>query len=124
VAKEKRDLSPAEAKLAQWVMEADSDAKDLQWDPEFSLRYPNLWVFLTWRILGSVERAPGRLSLSADGQAWRASYYDPSTRRSCSAMGTSIDDVLARLDKAITAPDTVWSGGQRKFSGFRKRKTE
>lgn len=118
----KPELTPAEAKLAQWVMEADSDAKDLQWDPEFSMRYPSLWVFLTWPQIGEVVRAPGRLSLTADGTAWRAQYYDPSARRSCSAMGATLDSALSRIDAALTAPDTVWSGGKPKFKGFQKKK--
>lgn len=120
----KKDLSAAELKLAAWASEEKDDEKDLQWDPEFAMRYPSLWVFLTWRSIGNVLRAPGRLSLSSDGTAWRVGYYDPSARRSCAAVGTTLDDALSRIDKALTAEDTVWSGGQPKFKGFRKRKSE
>jgi len=117
-----RDISPAEMKLAQWAQEDGHEEVALDWDPEFALRWPALWVFLTWGAVGDVLRTPGRLSLSADGTSWRAGYFDPSARRSCAAVGTTLEDALSRLNSALTAPETVWSKGQPKQKGFRKKK--
>jgi len=118
----KRDLSPAEIKLSQFIQEATTDAEIADWDAEFALSYPTLWVFLTWRQVGDVLRAPGRLSLTADGTAWRLGYYDPSAKRSTAVVGATVADCLSRMNLALTAPETVWSGGQPKFRGFQKRK--
>jgi len=117
-----RELNPAELKLSQFIQEATNDAEIAEWDAEFALSYPTLWVFLTWRQVGDVLRAPGRLSLTADGTSWRLGYYDPSAKRSCAVVGTSVADCLSRMNSALTAAETVWSGGTPKFRGFQKRK--
>lgn len=119
-----RDLTPAEAKLAQWVKESKDEPEDLAWDAEFSMQYPSLWLFLTWRTIGDVVRTPGRLSLQVDGTSWRLGYYDPSAKRSCAVVGATLADCLSRLNAALTAPETVWSGGKPKSTTFRKRKSE
>lgn len=118
----KRDLSPAEETLVRFVKEAFNGEELADFDPEFSLLYPSLWMFLTWRQIGDVERSPGRLSMSVDGSCWRLSYYDPSAKRSTAVVAPSLADGLKRLDQAVTASDTVWTGGKKKNASFRKLK--
>lgn len=120
----KRELNPIEQRLAQWAQEAEDGPSIPDYDPEFSASFPNLWVLLSWRSIGNYDRSPGTLSVSADGTGWRLSYYDPSARRRCTVAANSLTEGLRKLDAAVGAPDTVWSGGKPRSQSFRKRKTE
>lgn len=91
-------------------------------DPDFAASFPNLWVFLTWRDVGDFQKLPGKLTIAADGTGWKATYYDPSARRGCSVFAPTLMDALRRLDCAVVAPDTAWSGGGGKRSGWTKKK--
>ena len=84
-----KDLNPIERLLGQWAMEANGEALLPCHDPEFSASFPNLWMLLTWRAVGDFERAPGSLTVSADGAAWKLSYYDPSAKRRASVAGAT-----------------------------------
>lgn len=118
----KRELNPFESIIAQWAQEASDGPVMPEFDPEFSASFPNLWMFLAWREVGNLERTPGSLSLTLDGSGWRLSYYDPGSKRRCSVLAPSLTDALKRLDAAVVASDTVWSGGANRNRGFRKRK--
>lgn len=117
-----RESNPFENVVAKWAQEAMHGPQLPDFDPDFSASFPSLWMFLTWREVGDLERAPGTLSVAVDGTGWRVSYYDPSARRRCSVLAPTLTDGLRRLDAAVVSPETVWSGGGSRNRGFRKRK--
>jgi len=120
--KEQRELSPAERVLAQWASEANEVGVGLpDWDPEFSMSFPNLWVFMTWTRIGKVQKDPGSVSMRVDGTGWRLTYYDPAARKSATVIDPTLMGALRKLDGALVSPDTVWSGKSR-TRGFRKVK--
>lgn len=123
MAKDKRELSPAERVLVKWAEEARNEQPILpDWDPEFSVQYPNLWVFLTWNTVGNLTKSPGSLSLRADGTGWRAGYHDPSAKRSTAVAGATMAEALRRLDSALVDGQTVWTSTARKGKGWTERK--
>lgn len=123
MAKEKRELSPAERVLSNWAMEAKNEQPIIpDWDPDFSVTYPNLWVFLTWRSVGDMAKSPGSVTLRAEGTGWRAGYHDPSAKRSCAVVGTTLAETLKRLDVAVVDDLTVWTSTDRKGKQWTQRK--
>lgn len=120
----KRETSPVEALLHKWAMESVSGQGIPDFDPDFSNSFPSLWVLMTWREVGNLEKQPGRISFSAEGTGWRLTYSDPTAKRSCTVVGETLLGTLKKLEHAVTAPDTVWSGRGSRNSAWRKRKTE
>jgi len=119
----KRDLNPAETILARWAAEAANGSSLPDFDPEFSASFPNLWVFLTWSEVGQFSKAPGKVSIAAEGTGWKISYYDPSAKRGTAVVSGTLMEGLKKLDAALVSGDTVWSGGGTRNKGFKKRET-
>lgn len=123
MAKEKRELSPAEKVLFKWASNAFSEQPIMpDWDPDFSASFPNLWTFLTWTGTEKVKKQPGRITLQVDGTGWKVTYHDPTERKSTSAVGTTLREALAKLDSQIVKEDAVWMGGGGRNRGWRKLK--
>lgn len=123
MAKDKQPLTPAEKVLAGWAMEAKAEQPLMpDWDAEFSASFPNLWVFLTWTTVGQFKKAPGSMSVRADGTGWRIGYHDPTAKRSTAVVATTLMEGLRKLDAALVADGTVWTSTDRKGKGWTERK--
>ncbi len=120
----KRETSPAEALLQRWAAESINGVGVPDFDPDFSNSFPNLWVLMTWREVGSLEKLPGRISFSADGTGWRVTYSDPTAKRSATVVAETLMGALRKLDEAIVSADTVWSGRGTRNASWRKRKSD
>lgn len=119
----KPPVNPAEALLRRWAAESVNGAQIPDHDADFSNSFPNLWVLMTWREVGQLEKQPGVISVSADGSAWRMTYRDPTAKRSCTVVAQTLMEAFKKLDLAVVAEDTVWSGRKSQNSSWRKRKT-
>lgn len=123
MAKDKRDLSPAEAVLAKWAHEAqDPQGIMPDYDPDFSASFPNLWIFLTWREVGKFQKQPGSVSVRAEGTGWRLQYFDPTAKRSCAVLATTLMEGLRKLDQAVVSDETVWTSTDRRTKEWKERK--
>jgi hypothetical protein len=120
----KREITPAEALLQRWAAESINGVGVPDFDPDFSNSFPNLWVLMTWREVGSLEKLPGRISFSADGTGWRVTYSDPTAKRSATVVAETLMGALRKLDEAIISADTVWSGRGTRNASWRKRKSD
>jgi hypothetical protein len=93
VARERRELSPAEALLAKWAAEhTDGQSILPDFDADFSASFPNLWVFLTWTHVGKLQKEPGSITVRIDGTGWKLSYYDPTAKKAMRRCGRDADD--------------------------------
>jgi len=123
MAKDKRELSPAEVVLAKWAEEASGGQGMLpDFDGEFSASFPALWTFLTWTQIGKMKKEPGSVSMRAEGTGWKLTYYDPSALRSCSVASTTLMEGLRKLDAALVHPDTLWVRTDRRKKGWTEKK--
>jgi hypothetical protein len=120
----KREQTPAEALLHRWASESINGVGIPDFDADFSASFPNLWIMMTWREVGSLEKLPGRISFSADGTGWRLTYSDPTAKRSATVVAETLMGALSKLDRAIVSDDTVWSGRGVRNASWRKRKTD
>lgn len=120
----KPPLSAAEALLRKWAAESVNGHGVPDYDPDFSNSFPNLWVLMTWREVGQLEKLPGTISFQADGSGWRLTYRDPTAKRSATVVAQTLLEGLKKLDACVVAEDTVWSGGRRGNTSWRKRKSE
>jgi hypothetical protein len=117
-------MNAAEVLLRKWAAESISGLGIPDFDPDFSASFPSVWVLMTWREVGTLEKQPGRISFTADGTGWRITYSDPTAKRSCTVVAPTLLEGLKKLDSALVAEDTVWSGRGARNQGWRKRKTE
>lgn len=123
MAKDKREMTAAEAVLHKWAMESQNGQASLpDFDPDFSASFPNLWVFLTWRHVGKLSKQPGSVTIRADGTGWRLTYLDPTAKRRCSVLASSLMEGLRALDSALVAGDTLWDSFGNRNRGWRKDK--
>lgn len=123
MAKDKREMTPAEMLLNKWAQEKENGQPIVpDHDPDFSASFPNLWVLLTWTTVGKLRKQPGSLSLRAEGTGWRATYLDPTAKRRCSALGATLMDTLRALDQAVVAQNTVWDTMGNRNRGWREDK--
>jgi len=120
----KQPLNPAEALLRRWAAESVNGHGIPDHDGDFSNSFPNLWVLMTWREVGNMEKSPGTISVQADGSAWRMTYRDPTAKRSCTVVAQTLMEAFRKLDHAVVAEDTVWSGRGSRNQSWRKRKTD
>jgi len=121
MAKDKAPASPAEQLLRKWAEESENGQAMLpDFDADFSASFPNLWVLLTWRQVGVMEKQPGSITFRVDGTGWRVQYFDPTAKRSCAVVAETVLGGLKKLDLAVVAPDTVWTGGNRRGRTWRK----
>jgi len=110
VAKNHRDLGPAERLLLKWAnVHKEGEPEVADFDDEFSKTYPNLWVLLTWKAVGDLKKLPGTITIKTSGTAFEARYYDPTQKMGCAAIATTMREALARLDLAVVDANTVWS---------------
>jgi len=116
-----KDLTPVEKTLHRLAQEADGQGRIPDFDPDFSASFPNLWAFLTWAYVGDLVKDPGSVTIKAEGTGWKVSYFDPAAERGCAVLAGTLMDGLRRLEAALVAEDTLWTGARRK-SGFRRRK--
>lgn len=116
-----REVTPVEAAMLRLAQESEGQGMLPDFDGTFASSYPALWAFLTWREVGQLQKAPGKLTLAVDGTAWRLAYYDPAARRGCSVRALTLLDALAALDKALLDPQTAWTAGRIK-QGWTKKK--
>lgn len=120
MAREKRELSPAEKLLAKWAGEANGQPSIPDFDAEFSASFPNLWILMTWTVVGDLEKLPGQIGFQADGSAWKVTYRDPSANRMIGVVATSFLEGLRKLDQEVVRDDAPWSGGKKRKRGWKK----
>jgi len=124
MAKEKRELSPAESILHQWALQSQNGQASLpDFDPDFSASFPNLWVFLTWEQVGQLRKEPGSVTVRAEGTGWVLRYYDATAKRSCAIVAASLMEGLRKLDAALVHPDTVWTIRKSGKKGWQEKKS-
>jgi len=123
MAKDKRELSPAEEVLHRWALESQNGQASLpDFDPDFSASFPSLWVFLTWTDVGKLHKQPGSVTIRAEGTGWRLTYLDPTAKRRCSVLAPTLMDGLRKLDATVVARDTVWDTFGNRNRGWRQDK--
>lgn len=123
MARERKDMHPAEALLARWAQESQGGQSMLpDWDADFSASFPNLWVLLTWDKVGKFMKQPGRLSFAVDGTGWRVEFMDPTAKRACAVVASTLMDGLKKLDAAVVHEETVWRSFSRGKRGWREEK--
>ncbi len=117
--------APSEAveKLAQWAKEAQQRGiPSVPDDPGFSTRFPTLWTFLTYTAIEGIVKQPSRFSVTCDGGVFRFTFADPTAKKTFTITALTFEEGMARLDRAITSSDTVWSTIGRRQQGWQKVK--
>ncbi len=116
---------PTEAveKLAQWAKEAKQrSVPSVPDDPRFMSQYPTLWTFLTYTAVDGILKQPSRFSVTCDGGVFRFTFADPTAKKTFTITALTFEEGMARLDRAITSSDTVWSTIGRRQQGWQKVK--
>lgn len=122
MAKERQPENPVEALIRKWAHESKNGAMLPDFDPEFSASFPHLFSLLTWKEASGMLKAPGSITIQADGSAWKLTYRDPSSQRWTAVVAQTVMEGLRKLNEAIPHPDTVWNGGKRPQRDFREKK--
>lgn len=123
MAKNSREFSPAERVLIKWKEESEAQGVLPDFDPAFAAKYPNLWVFLTWREVQDASKDPGSFSCRIDGTGFKITYSDPTAKRSLTVVATTYEEAMKNLDLAIVADNQPWViRGQRNRTWRKKKK--